>query len=235
MTPPRDLVEQSLSFAREIQALLDATLPGSRTIVSVQHGDRYVVRPEGEKRDRHIPLMVGGDVFAALSVVLYQDLDRTGEYLKTWRTDFSVYSALDNNPLLRLEYRADMHTEPISHWQFHAERGAFTHLLTHAQAHGRVKNPHSLASLHLPTGGERFRPSLEDLIEFLIRDCGVDSVPGWEDAVREGREVWRRRQLRAAVRDLQAEAAEVLEQHGWEVHPPRDPDLQEWLTPYRRW
>src|SRR5699024_4665943 len=208
----------SLEFARSIQRLLDETLPGVRSVVSVEHEGRYLIQMDGpDARARRIPLKVAGRHVASLAVHLYQELDRTGEFLKTSRTDFSVHSTLERKPLLRLEYDASTNRAPVGHWQIHAERGAFTHLLTLGHSTGRVDKPTDLSALHFPVGGERFRPSLEDLLEFLIRDCGVDSVSGWQNAVAEGRERWRRLQLRAVVRDLQEDAAAVLRDYGWHV------------------
>lgn len=231
-----DLEARSLSFAKEIQDLLDATLPGTRTISSVKTGQRYVVRPDTERaKEGAVPLFVGGTEVATFDVRLYQELDRTGEYLKTSRTEFKIFSTLDRMPLLRLEYRADMHSAPVSHWQFHAERGAFTHMLALAHARQRVTNPHMLSHVHLPVGGERFRPCLEDVIELLIRDCGVDHHDDWEAAVSTGRERWRRKQLRAAVRDLQQEAAGVLEEQGWAVQPPTTGHPGDHEEPYAKW
>jgi len=232
-----DLAARSLAFAVEIANLLYGTLPGDRTIVSVRHNDRCVVRPDGDQpRDRRIPLTVSGQHLAELSIALYQTLDREGVYLKTCRTDFEVFSKLDRTPLVRLEYLDDMRSDPICHWQFHAERGAFTHLLSIANAAhpGEFQAPHDLSKLHLPVGGERFRPSLEDVIEFLIVDCGIDHKEGWRAVIQAGRERWRRRQLRAAVRDLQEEAAEILIQYGWSVTPPAIV-APEHLGPYRKW
>lgn len=55
--------------------------------------------------------------------------------------------------------------------------------------------------LNFPLGGARFRPCLEDLLEFVIREFGIDTVPGWEDVISVGRISWRHIQLAAAVRD----------------------------------
>lgn len=55
-------------------------------------------------------------------------LDRSGEYLKTSRTDFRIFSTIHRTPLLRLEYDSDARVTPAAQWQFHAERGAFVHL-----------------------------------------------------------------------------------------------------------
>lgn len=111
---------------------------------------------------------------------------------------------------------------PLAHWHIHADRGALSHLLgrAHAVRSDVVKKPHDMSSLHFPVGGERFRPCIEDVLEFLVREFGVDRQDGWETAIREGRENWRRMQFRSTVRDLQDEAANVLRKHGWTVAEP---------------
>jgi hypothetical protein len=116
-----------------------------------------------------------------------------------------------------------MRNAPRAHWQFHAERGSLTHLLTlaHEYRPKDAKNPHTLSKLHFPVGGERFRPCLEDVVQFLIEECGVDRRRRWRAAVDAGREEWRRLQFRTAVRDLQEDAAEVLRREGWKVTAPK--------------
>lgn len=232
-----DLATRSQEFAEEITRLLGGTFGRPVQIVSVKFGDRYAVRPAGARpADRRIPLTVNGAHLADLSLALYQTLDHSRQFLKTTRTDFGVFSTLDRTPLLRMEYRSDMRADPVCHWQFHAERGAFTHLLSIANTADarRVQSPHDLSKVHLPVGGERFRPCLEDVLEMLIRDCGVDAGAGWETVVQEGRERWRMRQFRTAVRDLQDEAAEVLRSHGWSLVPPDRPYTPH-VEPYRKW
>lgn len=197
-----NLEERSRIFAEEVGTLLEATVGCPHSIVSVRvHGsDKFVVRPEETNgRRSRIPLLVGG------------------EHLKTSKTDFRVFSTIDRTPLLRLEYDSSASVVPSAHWQFHAERGAFVHLLTIASRTREVRGPGDLSKLHLPVGGERFRPGLEDLLELLIRDCGIDAEDGWEAAIKEGRKRWRVRQLRSAVRDQPEEAAEVLRNLGWQV------------------
>lgn len=77
-----------------------------------------------------------------------------------------------------------------------------------------------MESLHLPVGGDRFRPCLEDVIEFLVVECGFDRAAGWRSAVDKGRERWRRTQTRTAVRDAPSEAAAVLRALGYAVTEP---------------
>lgn len=214
-----DLAERSRQFAGEVAALLAKTVGCPYAIVSVAavDGENYVVRPDDSGRPVRIPLTVDGEHLADLEIVMYQMLDRTGTHLKTSRTDFRIFSTIDRTPLLRLEYDSTARAVPIAHWQFHAERGAFAHLLTIASRTRQVRGPGDLSKLHLPVGGERFRPGLEDLLELLIRDCGIDPADGWQDAIAEGRKRWRLRQLRSAVRDQQEETAALLRELGWQV------------------
>lgn len=210
----------SVLFATEVQATLDGVLPGDRMIISrrAERADRYVVRPEA----KDVPLLVGGDHLADLTPTVYLARDRTGEFLKAVRSEFVVKSVLDRTPLVRLDYRTDMNRAPVAHWQIHAERGAFSHLLARAHAvdKSRVGKPHELSSLHFPVGGERFRPCLEDFLQFLVGECGVDALPGWAAFVEKGREGWRRKQLRSTIRDAEQEAADVLRRLGWTVTAP---------------
>jgi hypothetical protein len=57
-----------------------------------------------------------------------------------------------------------------------------------------------LERLHFPTGGRRFRPILEDVIEFLIVEGLADSRDGWKDVLRAHRQAYWRIQSRAAIR-----------------------------------
>lgn len=77
-----------------------------------------------------------------------------------------------------------------------------------------------MESLHLPVGGDRFRPCLEDVIEFLVVECRFATKEGWRAAVEAGREQWRRTQIRTAVRDAPSEAASALRALGYAVEAP---------------
>src|SRR5262249_4739271 len=110
----------------------------------------------------------------------------------------------------------------------HAHRDEFLYMLM-ASNEGRPKVRQKqekvprLSVFHFPLGGHRFRPCLEDVLHALILEFGVDRQPGWKAAIEEGREQWRRMQLKAAVRDAPEEAAEVLADLGWVLRPPVEP------------
>lgn len=234
-----NLAERSASFADEVQTTLRSVLPGTISVVSVTtpQSNRYWVRPEDVAHNNRIPLFVDSEHLADLTVEMYLGMDRHDEHLKTVLSKMAVHSTLDRQPLVRLEFDAGMHTAPIVHWHVHAERGALSHLLarSHAVRPGQVAAPHKMSSLHIPVGGERFRPCLEDLLQFLIAECGIDSLPGWQDAVKEGRERWRRRQVRTVARDAPAEVADVLRGLGWTVEEPASGGVSENLRTMTAW
>ena len=53
---------------------------------------------------------------------------------------------------------------------------------------------------HWPTGGRRFRPTLEDLVEAMIVEELAIPHNRWQEAVEENRQRWVDLQLSAAVR-----------------------------------
>lgn len=98
----------------------------------------------------------------------------------------------------------------------HAKRAALAALLV------RNKPDHSgdLAKVHLPVGGARMRPCLEDFLQLLIGELGFDAEPSAQSVIDAGRVRWRRRQLAAMVRDDAEEAARVLQELGYGVTEP---------------
>ena len=216
--PPGGLEQQVEEFGWETAGLLSAALPGLPTppIEVLRREDRSVIRPSGSKG---LPLYVHGDELAKLELSIACQLDSVGQYLAVERSSFGLLAALDRMPVLRIDYRHDMYAAPAAHIQVHAHRGALSHLLSRA-GH---PSPHDMSSLHIPVGGARFRPCLEDFIQFLICECRFDALEGWRGCVEAGRERWRRRQAAAVVRDVPEEAARVLRRLGYTVEAPDPP------------
>lgn len=68
-----------------------------------------------------------------------------------------------------------------------------------------------LERLHFPVGGRRYRPALEDVVEFLITEgLAVPRDERWEDVLRAEREAFQRIQLHAAIRRDPDAGREVL-------------------------
>ncbi|MGE2714343.1 hypothetical protein ACQI4L_09815 [Mycolicibacterium litorale] len=144
--------------------------------------------------------------------------DSYGDHLAVEHSSFVLKATLDRTPIIRWDYDRDARSKPSSHVQMTAHRGALSHLLSRLDH----ATPHSIESLHMPMGGDRFRPCLEDIIEFLIRDCGFQGSHGWRETLRSGRAKWRRIQTRAVVRDCAEEAADQLVAMGYTVTPPAE-------------
>lgn len=153
---------------------------------------------------------------ARLDVSVSCCLGSSGTYLAVANSKYALVAELDRTPIIRFEYDRDAEKKPGAHIQVHAERGALTHLLSR----NGVANPHNMASLHLPVGGDRFRPSLEDVVEFLVVECGYESRPGWNSAVQRGRADYRKYQLASAIRDNPSEAVRSLRRLGYAIESP---------------
>lgn len=173
-----------------------------------------------------MPLYAGGIELANWSFVMFAESSADG-FLKVDQLRIALTPTFEESPVVRLEYEARTTSPPVSHWQFHAERGALSFILARTRDTGKHVNiPMSLSALHFPTGGRRFRPGVEDFIQFLIQECRFDCRDGWRAAVEDGREIARRFQVRTIARDYAAEVVEELKSRGWRIDPPADFD--EW-------
>lgn len=63
---------------------------------------------------------------------------------------------------------------------------------------GDDRKTRKLRDLHLPVGGKRFRPTLEDLIEFMATEETVLPHTGWRTTLDDHRAKWETIQLKAA-------------------------------------
>ncbi|WP_240649499.1 hypothetical protein [Streptomyces sp. Z26] len=94
-----------------------------------------------------------------------------------------------------------------------------------------------LSEMHLPVGGHRMRPALEDVLLFLQREFAIDTAQGWRAVLDEHLCNWRDLQLKSAVRDNPEAAAEVLRLLGYQVRSPTvvaprsDPDRNKLYWP----
>ena len=217
---PGDLQQQVEEFGQETAGLLSATLPGlpEPPIEILRHENRTIVGPpEGQR----LPLYVGSQHLADMTLRVACQLDSAGQYLAVEESSFNLLAVLDRTPVFRIHYRRESPGRPTAHVHVHAHRGALSHLLSRA---GHTF-PHDMSSLHIPVGGSRFRPCLEDFIQFLICECKFDALAGWRPHVEAGRERWRRRQAAAVVRDVPEEAARVLRELGYTVEAPDPPPM----------
>ena len=226
--------ERFIGFVDEVATLLAGVLPhpppmngeilASRASITVGSG---VPGRKGSLTE----LKINGVAVAYMQAQIGCRVDSSGRYLAVTQSSFALYSSRDKTPLFRLEFEDEMRTKPACHWQVHAERGALAHLLTL----GGASRPHELSALHLPVGGARGRPCLEDFLQFVVEECGIDHKSDYRQAIDAGRRLWRERQIAAFVRDTPHIGARVLSELGYSVgepaggHPaPKDRTLTHW-------
>lgn len=210
-------------MVRELQDLIDATLPGHDAHITERDvgGKIMVESTDGAARPAPIPLFVAGEQVAALWVQYRLTVAPETGRIVTETSQFRLLLQSDRDPIARLEYDSRPSTSPVAHWHVHAERGAFTALLAKAAVAGqRRRDPARLSTVHYPLGGARFRPSIEDFLCFLIEECGIDSRPGWRSTLARGRDRWHQVQARLVAHDHADDVAAELRRLGWQVQEP---------------
>jgi hypothetical protein len=145
-----------------------------------------------------IPLTLGRSAPSSYLWLAYiVKMDEHQRYLAVAKSGYGVYLDAERREMLfHYDYeREPTHRYPPAHVQVAGDSPMLTGLAEH-----RGQPRKLLQDFHFPVGGRRFRPTLEDIIEFLIVEDLVDSRPGWRAVVAAGRRDWESRQLRAAVR-----------------------------------
>lgn len=220
------LEEQAQHFAEELTETVRKTVGVCDPFraQSLSDGSRFVV----EQKERHgVSLRVNGTPLLSLKIKFDCCLDDQNKYLAIEQSTIKVYAGAKaaGEPLFRYEYeRFPVGKIPAAHIHFHAHRDAFTAAMVRAGKATRRGSKRAnttevpkMSELHFPVGGHRFRPSLEDILEMLIEEFGISHEDDFRVALRAGRKHWRRKQVRAVVRDDPYSAIEALESMGYDI------------------
>jgi hypothetical protein len=180
------LQEHAEQFAADVANLLNATVCDDAPITAVVQQGRVLV---GAYDDRyaHIPIPLQVDRVRRLDLKIHHQCswDLTGAFLAVEESSISVLPARERDPLVRFHYERNRGWAP-AHLHVHAERDLIGFLLA-----GRdpSKSP-TFRSLHLPVGGRRFRPSIEDVAESSSRNSVSRPNKGganmWRDDASSG-------------------------------------------------
>ncbi|MER6183062.1 hypothetical protein [Streptomyces sp. NPDC001652] len=199
------LRDQTISFTKEIQALLNCTIANHVQIraVALQVGDDrlFMLGHLLDKRTltaQRFPLKPRAPKVELWMDVSFQlRLDAEREHLMVHKSFAGLFGSKDaKHGLFHYDYERDKADGyPDAHLQVGASSEFFETLNDPKCDPGR-----SLAQLHFPVGGKRFRPCLEDVIEFLAVERIAQTKDGYEKVIEAGRERFRRNQLMAAMR-----------------------------------
>ena len=232
------LLEQVLIFTGQLAGTLESSLVGFERPIKTQisEGNKIVVTSRDEVG---VPLYVNGERVLSLKLDYHCVWDSARSFFAVDRSTFELVMPEVTEPLLRYDYlRSPKSNIPCAHFNVHGHRDELIYTMMAAGFRYQAKNRGKkltktnkvprLSQLHLPTGGHRFRPCLEDLIQLVIFEFGVDTKEGWREAVQMGRMLWKDAQLASAVRDNPGKAAEQLQRMGFRVEAPIDiPPLNE--------
>lgn len=214
LTPEQRLDEEAERFLDRLNGTLKAVLGPSVTLFErTTVDDRVSVVNSGvELRSSGMPVL-------RLIGSYLMELDHRVTHLKVARSQLRVVAIGVNRPVFRYEYSEAYETShlPAAHFQFHGEHNDLQDVMSRAWKK-RDKKKHrgtapDVTKLHFPVGGTRYRPCLEDVLEMLIAEFEIElgcSQNEARQALQEGREDWRTRQLKTVVRDNPAAAIEAL-------------------------
>lgn len=228
------------SLVREIEEFAETTNRALSTAAGQSRHVRVDRAPHSlsiRTLERGIILRAQGQPVMRLSVRYVCQWSQARRYMAIQKSSVSILPVAEedlapeeledftptNEPLVRFDYEREPNSVPASHLNIHSHHPGLAWIMSrgHPKSRSARKAPQT-DGLHFPTGGHRFRPCLEDIIEALVHDFGLDIAEDGHQILREQRQEFRQRQLAAAVGDDTECAAEALRKKGYEVGLKRD-------------
>jgi hypothetical protein len=200
-----DLQGQASRFAQELTATLNGTITQhvrmraalrTRSVAGAVFTVGHGLTKQNPTQPQPFPLSINLKKPRAWMNLSFQvRMDSEDRYL----TVHSSYCGIFIDPELKVclchwDFERDKDRYPSAHVQVYGTSPALEAL----NEGGDRKRP--LEKLHIPVGGKRFRPCIEDVIEFLVTERLAEGREDWEKCLEEGRNRYRRRQLLAAMR-----------------------------------
>ena len=204
-----DLEGQAREFAAEVTDLLNRTVTDGIRLKSVIANRRATTVHVGygiSSKDltaKPVPLGIRRTPPACHLLVAYiLGLDPEQAHLAVAKSQYGLYLDSDRQKMLvHWDYTRDPENDyPVAHVQVNGDCEHFDTLTEKARNAGRISPMRPLRDFHFPVGGRRFRPALEDVVEFLVVEGLAEMRNDWETVVKEHRDRWEEHQLRAAVR-----------------------------------
>ncbi|MHB8289685.1 MAG: hypothetical protein ACYDEY_10690 [Acidimicrobiales bacterium] len=222
-----DLEKESRAFAGEVTDLLNHTVTDGIRLTAVITSRRSTTVHIGAgigKRDltpRTVPLAIDKRPPRGHLLVAYVlHPDHEDRYLAVTKSSYGVYLDEDRHEMcVHWDYdREPNNPYPEAHLQINGQSSSLAalHELGIKRHHNDESAPQrkKLQDFHFPVGGRRFRPTLEDVVEFLVIEQLANHRTGWDQVVRTSRATWEERQIRAAVRRNPETAMAQLQEDG---------------------
>lgn len=246
-----DLAGQAERFAQRLEDMLTAVLGSaddSYTMTVAGPPRKGVEMVLVRQRDPGgVALMVDGRPLLRLSYKFRCTCDNPVSELQVEESNIALRAENDAEPLLHYDYvRSARGNVPAAHINVHASSDSATRamLACGMKAQGRNRRRDfmergvfpTFSSLHLPVGGDRMRPGLEDVLQMAVCEFGIDTADGWLEAIESSREAYRTTQLRAFVREFPDVAFEELRAAGYvDGDAPRRPIREDRVSRLKRY
>jgi hypothetical protein len=232
----QNLVEQAQAFAQDMQDLVNSTICSDfslETISISENAVQILSKPSGgtmSAKSISLPIetspLVNDEPVLGLKLAYTVEADPKSSYLRVRNSAAAITMIQENErPVIRLEFERDKGIEPgeiskrahgrhAAHFQIHGVSADLSYIWGLTGRHTK----RNLESLHIPVGGRRFRPTMEDLIEFLYLEKIVLGLKdGGQSALEAGRKKWFSIQLASTIRSNQLEAIKILETEGFRI------------------
>jgi hypothetical protein len=217
LTGKFDLGSECRQFANRLQAMLNRTVTDDARVTALDRSRERGTIATNLDRDlnsRPVALRSASSRYRCWLDIQISLIEHEG-YLTVEDSFFGIMSSRDENDILfHFDYQRNKPGYAEAHLQVF---GANERLDPMMRELCTRRNKKSMSELHFPVGGRRFRPALEDVIEFLIDEQLAEPKPGWEAALAESRDGFRSIQLKAAVRRHPDVAADALRALGYSV------------------
>ncbi|WP_432828972.1 hypothetical protein [Dactylosporangium sp. CA-092794] len=213
------LERSSADFAERLTKLLNSTVTDGASIrtLLIRTGT-VVLGAEVQRQARgRSPIRLrtarGLHLWLDVEALLFADDDGHLTVQKsTWALLAGPQAA---DEVLHYDYERGKDGYPEAYLQVYGHNPSLEELLAAA---GRKRS--RLHHLHLPVGGRRFRPALEDLIEFLIDERLVEAKADSKLTLERSRTTYHDIQLLAAIRRRPSKSAEGLLDLGYGIKEP---------------
>ncbi|GAA4251434.1 hypothetical protein GCM10022255_044060 [Dactylosporangium darangshiense] len=209
----------SATFAESITTLLNSTVADGASVRTAASAGAYSLVATDARRNApnggpiHLRSAGRASLWIDLKAFLFED---EAGYLTIQKSTWSVLSGPGKHDvILHYDYERGKEGYPEAHLQLFCEQ---PDLQAYLEAVGRKRS--RMQHLHLPVGGRRFRPALEDLIEFLIDERLVEAKPNSKQTLERSRAAYQDIQLLAAVRRRPDKAAQGLLDLGYKLEEP---------------
>lgn len=223
-SPRAELEGQIRAFAGELQSCLNRTVTRGIRLSTVLREDGkvgwigYGLSSDAAGGSQLIPLTISrAEPVLYLRLLHTLVLDDEGRYLMVVKSIYEISTGeVGEQTLFHYDYVRGSPKWPEAHVQVEAESQPLERVFAEC---GRDVHA-ALSRLHFPVGPRRYRPTLEDVVEFLIKEGLVTPQDGWTQAVEEGKDAFHTRQLRAAVRRRPDPAVGILREMGYTIEDP---------------